>query len=93
MPCPPRRPRFLLLPLPCSPAISSFYFRCCFLDVASPHRRNELLGLGMGTFGQGLDLGMGLGGVLMGSVATQVGFPAMYLCGSGCAGGALAIFL
>ena len=47
----------------------------------------------MSTFGQGTDLGMGLGGVLMGRIATHAGFTPMYLCGSGCIGVALAIFL
>jgi MFS family permease len=59
------------------------------IDHLTPERR----GLGMSTFGQGTDLGMGLGGVLMGRIATQVGFTPMYLCGSGCVGVALAIFL
>lgn len=59
------------------------------IDRLAPERR----GLGMGTFAQGLDLGMGLGGVMMGHIATQVGFTPMYLCGSGCVGLALAIFL
>ena len=59
------------------------------IDRLSPERR----GLGMSTFGQGLDLGMGLGGILMGTIATHIGFSAMYLCGSGCITGALVIFL
>jgi MFS family permease len=66
------------------PGLSAFV-----IDHLTPERR----GLGMSTFGQGTDLGMGLGGVLMGRIATQVGFTAMYLCGSGCVGAALAIFL
>ncbi len=32
-------------------------------------------------------------GLLMGRIATHVGFTPMYLCGSGCVGVALAIFL
>ncbi|HJY82439.1 MAG TPA: hypothetical protein VKK81_15335 [Candidatus Binatia bacterium] len=59
------------------------------IDRLTPERR----GLGMSTFGQGTDLGMGLGGVLMGHIAAYVGFTPMYLCGSGCVGVALAIFL
>jgi MFS family permease len=59
------------------------------IDRLAPERR----GLGMGTFAQGLDLGMGLGGVLMGSIATSAGFTAMYLCGSGCIAAGLGIFL
>ncbi len=66
------------------PGLSAF-----MIDRLSPERR----GLGMSTFGQGLDLGMGLGGILMGTIATQIGFSAMYLCGSGCITGALVIFL
>jgi len=66
------------------PGLSAFV-----IDHLTPERR----GLGMSTFGQGTDLGMGLGGVLMGRIATQVGFTPMYLCGSGCIGVALAIFL
>ncbi len=66
------------------PGLSAFV-----IDRLAPERR----GLGMSTFGQGIDLGMGLGGVLMGHIATQVGFTPMYLCGSGCVGMALAIFL
>ena len=59
------------------------------IDRLVPERR----GLGMSTFGQGLDLGMGVGGVLMGRVATLAGFPAMYLCGSACIGLGLIIFV
>jgi MFS family permease len=59
------------------------------IDRLAPERR----GLGMSTFGQGLDLGMGLGGILMGSLASHFGFPLMYLCGSGCVCLSLAIFL
>lgn len=66
------------------PGLSAFV-----IDHLTPERR----GLGMSTFGQGTDLGMGLGGVLMGRIATHVGFTLMYLCGSGCVGVALAIFL
>src|SRR5262245_14673299 len=66
------------------PGLSAFV-----IDHLAPERR----GLGMSTYGQGIDLGMGLGGVLMGRIATQVGFTAMYLCGSGCIGVGLAIFL
>jgi MFS family permease len=66
------------------PGLSAFT-----IDRLMPERR----GLGMSTFGQGLDLGMGVGGMLMGAIATQAGFPFMYLCGSGCAGIGLAIFL
>jgi MFS family permease len=66
------------------PGLSAFV-----IDHLAPERR----GLGMSTYGQGTDLGMGLGGVLMGRIATQVGFTSMYLCGSGCIGVGLAIFL
>jgi MFS family permease len=66
------------------PGLSAF-----MIDRLAPERR----GLGMSTFGQGLDLGMGLGGILMGTIATHIGFSAMYLCGSGCITGALMIFL
>jgi predicted MFS family arabinose efflux permease len=59
------------------------------IDRLTPERH----GIGMATFAQGLDLGMGLGGVLMGSIATQAGFTPMYLCGSGCRAVALAIFV
>ena len=59
------------------------------IDRLTPERR----GLGMATFAQGLDLGMGLGGVLMGSIASQAGFAPMYVCGSGCLAVGLAIFL
>ena len=59
------------------------------IDRLAPERR----GLGMSTFGQGLDLGMGLGGILMGAVATHFGLSPMYLCGSGCVGLGLAVFL
>ena len=66
------------------PGLSAF-----MIDRLSPERR----GLGMSTFGQGLDLGMGLGGVLMGTIATHIGFSAMYFCGSGCVASALLIFV
>lgn len=66
------------------PGLSAFT-----IDRLAPERR----GLGMSTFGQGLDLGMGVGGIVMGAVATQLGFSLMYVCGSGCAGLGLAIFL
>ncbi|MGE0827301.1 MAG: MFS transporter [Candidatus Binatia bacterium] len=66
------------------PGLSAFT-----IDRLSPTRR----GIGMSTFGQGLDLGMGLGGILMGFVATHIGFTAMYACGSGCVVLALLIFL
>lgn len=66
------------------PGLSAFT-----IDRLAPERR----GLGMSTFGQGLDLGMGVGGVLMGAIATHSGFTLMYLCGSGCASVGLAIFL
>ena len=59
------------------------------IDRLTPERR----GLGMATFAQGLDLGMGLGGVLMGGIASQAGFTPMYVCGSGCLGVGLVIFL
>ena len=59
------------------------------IDQLTPDRR----GLGMSTFSQGLDLGMGLGGILMGAIATRFGFPVMYVCGSACAALGLAIFL
>ena len=59
------------------------------IDRLTPERR----GLGMATFAQGLDLGMGLGGVLMGSIASQAGFTPMYVCGSGCLAVGLVIFL
>ena len=59
------------------------------IDRLTPERR----GIGMATFAQGLDLGMGLGGVLMGSIATHAGFTPMYLCGSGCLAVALVIFV
>lgn len=65
------------------PGLSAFT-----IDRLTPDRR----GLGMSTFSQGLDLGMGLGGILMGAIATSFGFPIMYVCGSGCAGLGLAIF-
>jgi MFS family permease len=66
------------------PGLSAFT-----MDRLEPDRR----GLGMSTFGQGLDLGMGLGSLLMGAIASQAGFSLMYLCGSGCAGLGLGIFL
>ena len=59
------------------------------IDRLTPERR----GLGMATFAQGLDLGMGLGGVLMGGIASQAGFTPMYVCGSGCLAVGLVIFL
>lgn len=59
------------------------------IDRLTPERR----GIGMATFAQGLDLGMGLGGVLMGSIATHAGFTSMYLCGSGCMAVGLVIFV
>ena len=59
------------------------------IDRLTPERR----GIGMATFAQGLDLGMGLGGVLMGSIATHAGFTPMYLCGSGCLAVGLIIFV
>lgn len=65
------------------PGLSAF-----MIDRLAPERR----GLGMSTFGQGLDLGMGVGGVLMGAIATHFGFTLMYLCGSVCASAGLAIF-
>ena len=58
------------------------------IDRLTPERR----GLGMATFAQGLDLGMGLGGVLMGGIASQAGFTPMYVCGSGCLGRGLGHF-
>jgi MFS family permease len=66
------------------PGLSAFV-----IDRLAPERR----GLGMSTFGQGIDLGMGLGGMIMGHIATQLGVTSMYLCGSGCIALALAIFL
>jgi MFS family permease len=66
------------------PGLSAF-----MIDRLSPERR----GIGMSTFGQGIDLGMGFGGILMGYLATQVGFSAMYLWGSCCITSALVIFL
>ena len=66
------------------PGLSAFT-----IDRLAPERR----GVGMGTFGQGLELGMGLGGILMGFIATHAGFTAMYLCGSVCVTVALTIFL
>jgi len=66
------------------PGLSAFT-----IDRLTPTRR----GLGMSTFGQGLDLGMGVGGIMMGAIATHLGFSPMYLCGSGCAALGLAIFL
>lgn len=66
------------------PGLSAF-----MIDRLSPERR----GLGMSTFSQGIDLGMGLGGILMGILATHIGFSAMYLCGSGCVASALLIFV
>ena len=47
----------------------------------------------MSTFSQGFELGMGLGGILMGFIATHAGFPVMYLCGSVCVAIALTVFL
>ena len=66
------------------PGLSAFT-----IDRLAPERR----GVGMGTYGQGLELGMGLGGILMGFIATHAGFTAMYLCGSVCVTVALTIFL
>jgi MFS family permease len=66
------------------PGLSAFT-----IDRLAPERR----GLGMSTFGQGLDLGMGVGGMLMGAIAAHSGFSLMYLCGSGCSGLGLGIFL
>jgi MFS family permease len=66
------------------PGLSAF-----MIDRLSPERR----GLGMSTFSQGIDLGMGLGGMLMGILATHIGFSAMYFCGSGCVASALLIFV
>lgn len=65
------------------PGLSAF-----MIDRLAPERR----GLGMSTFGQGLDLGMGVGGMLMGAIAAHFGFTLMYLCGSICVGVGLAIF-
>jgi MFS family permease len=59
------------------------------IDRLSPERR----GIGMSTFGQGIDLGMGIGGVLMGYIATHSGLSTMYLWGGGCITSALIIFL
>jgi MFS family permease len=59
------------------------------IDRLTPERR----GVGMSTFSQGLELGMGLGGILMGYIATHAGFTTMYLCGSVCVATALAIFV
>ncbi len=59
------------------------------IDRLAPERR----GVGMGTFSQGLELGMGLGGIVMGYIATHAGFTTMYLCGSICVAMALAIFV
>lgn len=66
------------------PGLSAFT-----IDRLAAERR----GLGMSTFGQGLDLGMGVGGMAMGTIATHFGYSFMYLCGSGCAGLGLVIFL
>jgi MFS family permease len=66
------------------PGLSAFT-----IDRLTPERR----GVGMSTFGQGLELGMGLGGILMGYIATHAGFTIMYLSGSVCVATALAIFL
>jgi MFS family permease len=65
------------------PGLSAFT-----IDRLTPDRR----GLGMGTFSQGLDLGMGLGGIVMGAIAAKFGFPIMYACGGVCAGVSLPIF-
>lgn len=65
------------------PGLSAFT-----IDRLTPERR----GIGMSTFGQGVELGMGLGGILMGFIATHAGFTAMYLSGSMCVTVALAIF-
>jgi len=59
------------------------------IDRLAPERR----GVGMSTFSQGLELGMGLGGIVMGYIATHAGFTTMYLCGSVCVATALAIFV
>ena len=66
------------------PGLSAFT-----IDRLTPERR----GVGMGTFSQGLELGMGLGGIFMGFIATHAGFTAMYLSGSVCVTTALAIFV
>jgi len=66
------------------PGLSAFT-----IDRLAPERR----GVGMSTFGQGVELGMGLGGMLMGFIATHAGFTAMYLCGSVCVATALTIFV
>ena len=66
------------------PGLSAFT-----IDRLAPERR----GVGMSTFGQGLELGMGLGGILMGYIATHAGFTVMYLSGSVCVTTALTIFL
>lgn len=59
------------------------------IDRLAPERR----GVGMSTFSQGLELGMGLGGIMMGYIATHAGFTPMYLCGSACVATALVIFV
>ena len=66
------------------PGLSAFT-----IDRLAPERR----GVGMSTFGQGVELGMGLGGILMGYIATHAGFTVMYLSGSVCVATALAIFV
>jgi MFS family permease len=66
------------------PGLSAFT-----IDRLAPERR----GVGMSTYGQGVELGMGLGGMLMGFIATHAGFTAMYLCGSVCVATALMIFV
>jgi MFS family permease len=66
------------------PGLSAFT-----IDRLTPERR----GVGLGTFAQGLELGMGLGAILMGYIATHAGFTIMYLSGSMCIAAALVIFL
>ena len=66
------------------PGLSAFT-----IDRLSIERR----GVGMSTFSQGLELGMGLGGIVMGFIATHAGFTAMYLCGCACVATALGIFV
>ena len=66
------------------PGLSAFT-----IDRLSPERR----GVGMSTYSQGVELGMGLGGILMGFIATHAGFTTMYLCGGVCVATALTIFV
>lgn len=66
------------------PGLSAFT-----IDRLTAERR----GVGMSTFGQGLELGMGMGGILMGYIATHAGFTTMYLSGSVCVATALLTFL